>query len=72
MAEIDKKPSILQDPDVDPQLPPLKSEALDDVAALPKGTIDPVYEKKARILNHAIQEIGMGWYQWQVRYPMVR
>ncbi|KLO07040.1 MFS general substrate transporter [Schizopora paradoxa] len=29
-----------------------------------EGTIDPVYEAKARILNDAIQEIGMGKYQW--------
>lgn len=28
-----------------------------------EGTIDPVYEAKARILNDAIQEIGMGKYQ---------
>lgn len=57
--------------------------ALDEAAAIPKGTIDPVYEAKARVLNHAvhaglqfhvikvltrdqIQEIGMGWYQWQL------
>lgn len=60
---------------------------VDEVAALPQGTIDPVYEAKARVLNHAvspvvphehrkvrsvrltrsqIQEIGMGWYQWQL------
>ena len=26
----------------------------DDVAALPKGTIDPVYEAKARVLNRAV------------------
>lgn len=26
----------------------------DDVAAIPKGTIDPVYEAKARVLNHAV------------------
>ena len=26
-------------------------------------TVDPVYQAKARILNHAIQEIGMGKYQ---------
>jgi len=37
-----------------------------DLAAIPKGTLDPVYEAKARVLNHAIQEIGMGWYQWQL------
>jgi hypothetical protein len=27
---------------------------LDDEAAIPKGTIDPVYEAKARVLNHAV------------------
>lgn len=33
---------------------------IDDLSALPKGTIDPVYEAKARVLNRAIQDIGMG------------
>ena len=39
-----------------------------DIAAPPvlKGSIDPVYEKKAHTLNNAIQDIGMGWYQWQL------
>ncbi|KAK3309663.1 major facilitator superfamily domain-containing protein [Chaetomium strumarium] len=37
-----------------------------DDAILPEGQIDPVYEKKARVLNRAIQDIGMGWYQWQL------
>jgi hypothetical protein len=32
------------------------------VAALPKGTLDPVYAAKATVLNNAIQEIGMGSY----------
>ena len=27
----------------------------DDVAAIPKGTIDPVYEAKARVLNRAVR-----------------
>jgi MFS family permease len=31
--------------------------------ALPSGTLDPVYEAKARVLNQAIQQIGMGRYQ---------
>jgi MFS family permease len=35
-------------------------------SALPKGTVDAVYEGKARSLNAAIQDIGMGWYQWQL------
>ena len=25
-----------------------------------EGSVDPVYQAKARILNHALQEIGMG------------
>ena len=34
-----------------------------------KGAIDgldPVYAAKARVLNRAIQDIGMGSYQWQL------
>lgn len=40
----------------------------EDVVAPPviKGAIDPVYEAKAQTLNGAIQDIGMGWYQWQL------
>lgn len=36
-------------------------------AVLGDGAVDPVYEAKARVLNKAIQDIGMGKYQWQVR-----
>jgi hypothetical protein len=36
------------------------------VGVLEEGSLDPVYEAKARILNKAIQDIGMGSYQWQV------
>lgn len=39
---------------------------VNDVSAIPEGTFDPVYEAKARVLNRAIQDIGMGWYQWQL------
>ena len=60
------------------------NNAYDDLveAPLPLGTVDPVYNAKARVLNTAvcspillaglgahvlqIQEIGMGWYQWQL------
>ncbi|KAG6008195.1 hypothetical protein E4U21_004794 [Claviceps maximensis] len=38
----------------------------DDLAIIPKGALDPVYEAKARLLNRAIRDIGMGWYQWQL------
>lgn len=37
-----------------------------DVPTLLKGAIDPVYESKAQVLNNAIQDIGMGRYQWQL------
>ncbi|KAJ4993135.1 MFS-type transporter PB1E7.08c 4 [Stagonosporopsis vannaccii] len=33
---------------------------------LEDGALDPVYAAKARVLNKAIQEIGMGKYQWQL------
>ena len=36
------------------------------VPVLLQGALDPVYEGKAQVLNTAIQEIGMGWYQWQL------
>jgi hypothetical protein len=69
----------------EPKLPQVEQlpSGVEDASAIPKGTIDPVYEAKARVLNHAvskltpvakrryltssqIQEIGMGWYQWQL------
>ena len=28
---------------------------VDDLGAIPKGTIDPVYEAKARVLNRAVR-----------------
>ncbi|KAG8780805.1 hypothetical protein FRC12_022583 [Ceratobasidium sp. 428] len=33
---------------------------------LPKGSVDPIYQAKAELLNDAIQEIGMGKYQWHL------
>ncbi|KAI0291552.1 MFS general substrate transporter [Russula brevipes] len=29
-----------------------------------EGSVDPVYQAKAHVLNQALQEIGMGKYQW--------
>jgi MFS family permease len=47
--------------------PPLRDFGREFEGALPEGTtLDPVYEAKARVLNRAIQEIGMGRYQWQL------
>ncbi|KAG7443370.1 MFS general substrate transporter [Guyanagaster necrorhizus] len=39
-----------------------EEEATEDVYN--RGTIDPIYQRKAHILNDAIQGIGMGKYQW--------
>ncbi|KAG9090947.1 hypothetical protein FRC07_011974, partial [Ceratobasidium sp. 392] len=39
------------------------SERLD---ILPKGSVNPIYQAKAELLNDAIQEIGMGKYQWHL------
>ncbi len=45
-------------------IPGLADEAPPSV--LSEGAVDPVYEGKAQVLNNAIQDIGMGWYQWQL------
>jgi hypothetical protein len=58
-AKDERKTSLSHDVDVAIQEAP--------VAVLGEGSLDPVYEAKARILNKAIQDIGMGRYQWQVR-----
>jgi hypothetical protein len=36
------------------------------VSVLEDGSLDPVYEAKAKMLNKAVQDMGMGRYQWQV------
>ena len=33
-----------------------------------EGSVDPIYQAKARILNEAIQNIGMGRYQVRGNY----
>jgi hypothetical protein len=37
-----------------------------------EGSVDPVYQAKARVLNRALQEIGMGKYQVRVLMPDFR
>ncbi|KAI4243309.1 MAG: hypothetical protein LQ352_007054 [Teloschistes flavicans] len=32
---------------------------------LDEDSVDPVYKAKAHVLNNAIQNIGMGRYQWE-------
>jgi hypothetical protein len=47
-------------PDVLPDVNPITGPAID---LYEDGYNDPVYQAKARILNRAIQDIGMGRYQ---------
>jgi hypothetical protein len=64
MADVaDKKAA---DTALEPRLGDEVARGANDESAIPAGTLDPVYEAKARVLNRAIQEIGMGWYQWQL------
>lgn len=54
-----------KDGDLDESITPYIADS-ELAVALPKGTMDPVYEAKARLLNQAILDIGMGRYQWQL------
>ena len=36
------------------------------VALVEEGQVHPQYQAKAQVLNDAIQEIGMGKYQWHL------
>ncbi len=47
----------------------LDSRSLDDNLTAPvldRSAVDPVYQAKAHVLNNAIQQIGMGRYQWEL------
>jgi hypothetical protein len=52
MAEAIEKPAVA-DAESESRLEALLS-AVEDAGAIPKGTIDPVYEAKARVLNRAV------------------
>lgn len=41
----------------------LRAEIEDDLAS---GGHDTAYDKKSKVINKAIQDIGMGRYQWQL------
>jgi hypothetical protein len=41
----------------------LRAEIEDDLAA---GGHDTAYDRKSKVINKAIQDIGMGRYQWQL------
>jgi hypothetical protein len=49
---IGKESSASELPDVTPVEAPFA--IINEAAAIPKGTIDPIYEAKARVLNNAV------------------
>ncbi|KAF2268123.1 MFS general substrate transporter [Lojkania enalia] len=51
---------------VEDDSPTVESIGEAPAAVLEEGSLDPVYEAKAKVLNKAIQDIGMGKYQWQL------
>lgn len=47
----------------------VESRSLDDNLTAPvldHSAVDPVYQAKAHVLNNAVQQIGMGRYQWEL------
>ncbi|KZO98889.1 MFS general substrate transporter [Calocera viscosa TUFC12733] len=57
---------------MDTPAPPIANEKglpeleADTTNILPEGATDPIYLAKAKIINDALQEIGMGKYQWHL------
>jgi len=47
----------------DIEMLPAKSVCKPDLYDDSEGSVDPVYQAKTRVLNLALQEIGMGKYQ---------
>lgn len=59
----DLKPDVKDEPEF------IDTNSLDDTKTTPvldQGSVDPVYQAKAHVLNNAIQQIGMGKYQWEL------
>ncbi|THH15873.1 hypothetical protein EW146_g4677 [Bondarzewia mesenterica] len=55
--------STLKESRSDETVAAITTENLKVVDLYDEGTVDPVYQAKARVLNQALQEIGMGKYQ---------
>ncbi|GAP85490.1 putative membrane transporter [Rosellinia necatrix] len=51
----------LQGPTVEEVVLGLKNDSV-----IPADAVDITYARKAAVLNWAIKDIGMGWYQWQL------
>lgn len=55
--EQDPEPDF-KDGNVNDYIPPSEVESLNFDSAIPSGTIDPIYEAKARVLNEAVSKIN--------------
>ena len=60
-------PSISDPPNVDEKRESQSTDKPSEANSIPglyeDGILDPIYQEKTKILNRAIQEIGMGRYQ---------
>src|SRR6187402_774312 len=57
-----KAPAITSQPDNDYEAG--STEAYEDVTTIRLPGIDAIFNEQAILVNHAIQNIGMGKYQW--------
>ena len=69
-TKIDMKESKIDDSDGSPSrdyntqtIESMKAEIDMDIAA---SGHDTAYDKKSKVINKAIMDIGMGWYQWEL------
>ncbi|KAI0798733.1 major facilitator superfamily domain-containing protein [Xylaria sp. FL0064] len=61
----DEKPRLREEPIRGPSIEEIVAD-LERDTVIPPDTVDITYARKAAVLNRAIKDIGMGWYQWQL------
>ncbi|KAI1160408.1 major facilitator superfamily domain-containing protein [Nemania serpens] len=62
---VDEKPHLRAQTIAAPTLEEIVA-GLDNDTVIPSDAVDATYARKAAVLNRAIKDIGMGWYQWQL------
>ncbi|KAI1119062.1 major facilitator superfamily domain-containing protein [Nemania sp. NC0429] len=61
----DEKPHLRAQAVVGPTIEEIIA-GLENDTVIPSDAVDATYARKAAVLNRAIKDIGMGWYQWQL------
>ncbi|RWA09119.1 hypothetical protein EKO27_g5980 [Xylaria grammica] len=61
----DEKPHLREGPVRGPTIEEVIAD-LENDTVIPADAVDATYARKAAVLNRAIKDIGMGWYQWQL------